>query len=172
MKLQTGTSLALFSVLEAAAEIWRPGLAADIADKYGVSIHHLAKVLRELGRAGIVEATRGVGGGYRFAGNAKRLTLLDVISRFEEVTAQPLDSDGSATDVGRALGRILTEIDETARATFGSITIATMLKLIERERHPASGPSPHGPASTAGSAVSSTAPGRPPGVRPGRPAAS
>jgi Rrf2 family protein len=136
MKLQTGTSLALYSVLEAAANPGRQVSAADIADKYGVSIHHLAKVLRELGRAGIVEATRGAGGGYRFVGNAKRLTLMDVIERFEDISARSPEAGGNATAsaVGLALARVLAEIDETAKATFRSITIETMLKLIERER--------------------------------------
>jgi hypothetical protein len=36
--------------------------------------------------------------------------------------------------VERALEEVLAEIDETARATFGSITITTMLKLMERHR--------------------------------------
>jgi DNA-binding IscR family transcriptional regulator len=54
VKLQTATSLALVSVLEAAANSGRAVSAADIAEKYGVSIHHLAKVLRELARAGVV----------------------------------------------------------------------------------------------------------------------
>ena len=39
-----------------------------------------------------------------------------------------------ATDAGRALARVLAEIDEIAKATFRSITIDTMLKLIARER--------------------------------------
>ena len=59
--------------------------AAEIAAKYGESPHHLAKVLSELARAGIVESVRGVGGGYRFAANARRLTLLDVIRLFEDI---------------------------------------------------------------------------------------
>lgn len=139
MKLQTGTSLALYSVLEAAANPGRQISAADIAEKYGVSIHHLAKVLRELGRAGIVEATRGARGGYRFVGNAKRLTLMDVIERFEDISARSPEAGGNATAsaVGLALARVLAEIDETAKATFRSITIETMLKLIERERRAA-----------------------------------
>ena len=135
MKLQTATSLALVSVLEAAANPGRPVSAADIAGKYGVSIHHLAKVLRELARARLVESARGVGGGYRFVGNAKRLTLMDVIERFEDISARSPEAGGArpATDVGRAIARVLAEIDETAKATFRSITIDTMLKLIARE---------------------------------------
>lgn len=136
MKLQTATSLALVSVLEAAAQPDRQVSASDIAEKYGVSIHHLAKVLRELGRAGVFEATRGAGGGYRFVGNAKRLTLLDVIELFEDIGARSPEAGGAdpATEVGRALARVLSEIDEIAKATFRSITIGTMLMLVERER--------------------------------------
>lgn len=139
MKLQTATSLALVSVLEAAANPGRTVAAAEIAEKYGVSIHHLAKVLRELARAGVVESARGVGGGYRFAGNAKRLTLMDVIERFEDISARSPEGGRTTTDAGRALARVLAEIDEIAKATFRSITIDTMLKLIARERGASAG---------------------------------
>jgi Rrf2 family protein len=140
MRLQTATSLALVSVLEAAANPARTVSAADIADKYSVSIHHLAKVLRELARAGVVESARGVGGGYRFTGNAKRLTLMDLIERFEDISARSPEGGRTTTDAGRALARVLAEIDETAKATFRSITIATMLKLMARERGAAGAP--------------------------------
>jgi Rrf2 family protein len=120
MKLQKGTSLALFSVLEFAANPGRQLSAAEIAEKYGASTHHLAKVLRELGRAGLVESARGVGGGYRFSGNAKRLTLMDVIELFENISTRTGESDefDESSDVGRALGAVMTEIDEIANATF------------------------------------------------------
>jgi Rrf2 family protein len=136
LKLQKSTTLALYSVLEFAANPDRQISAAEIAAKYGVSTHHLAKVLRELVRAGLVESVRGVGGGYRFSGNAKRVTLMSVIELFEDIGRRADDSDefGNATDVGSALGIVLTEIDEIAKATFLSITLDTMRKLIERQR--------------------------------------
>jgi len=136
MKLQRSTSIALCSILEAAASPERLVSAPEIAEKYGVSPHHLAKVLQQLGRARLVVASRGVGGGYRFVGNPKRVTLLDVIEIFEDISARPAESGDkeNATDVGRALALVLSEVDETARATFRSITISTMLKLIARER--------------------------------------
>jgi Rrf2 family protein len=139
MKLQKGTSLALYSVLEFAANPGRQLSAAEIAEKYGASTHHLAKVLRELGRAGLVESARGVGGGYRFSGNAKRLTLMDVIELFEDISTRTGESDefDASSEVGRALGAVMTEVDEIARATFRSITVDTMLKLIQRQRHAA-----------------------------------
>ncbi|MEO8754997.1 MAG: Rrf2 family transcriptional regulator [Casimicrobiaceae bacterium] len=136
MKLQKNTSLALYSVLDFAADPTRHISGAEIAQKYGVSPHHLAKVLSELARAGIVESVRGVGGGYRFAGNARRLTLMDVIQLFEQfgMPEGARREAGERTPVGGALRAVLSEIDDIARATFNSITLATMLQLIERQQ--------------------------------------
>lgn len=134
MKLQKNTRLALYSVLEFAARPCELVPAADVAARYGESAHHLAKVLSELARAGIVESVRGVGGGYRFAGNARRLTLLDVIRLFEDLGADSADERARRTPVDHALGLVLSEIDQTAIATFGSITVATMLAMVARQR--------------------------------------
>ena len=133
MRLQKNTALALYSVLEFASEPERHVPAAEIAEKYGVSSHHLAKVLAELARSGVVESVRGAGGGYRFAGNARRLTLMDIIQMFEEIAPQAPERAG-ATPVDAALGAVLAEIDENAKATFSSITLATMLQLVARQQ--------------------------------------
>lgn len=133
MKLQVNTTLALYSVLEFAADPERHIPAAEIAERYDVSPHHLAKVLAELARAGIVESVRGVGGGYRFAANARRLTLMDVIQLFEEPAPGNNRHEATRTPVDRALDTVLAEIDQIAKATFSSITIATMLQLVRRQ---------------------------------------
>ncbi len=134
MRLQTSTMLALYSVLEAASHPDKQVSAAEIAERYGVSAHHLAKVLREMGRAGILDSSRGVGGGYRFCGNAKRLTLMDVIEHFEDIGAHAPEPGMAETDIASAIVRVLTEIDDIAKATFRSITIETLLKLVAREQ--------------------------------------
>jgi len=155
MRLQKNTLLALYSAIEFAIDPARHISAAEIADKHGVSPHHLAKVLSELTRAGMVESVRGVGGGYRFAGNARRLTLMDIIQLFEDFdapgaeqqAARPAPRDKRSAYTGRntarnhpalavdmALGAVFSEIDQIAKATFSSITLATMLQLIERQQ--------------------------------------
>jgi Rrf2 family protein len=142
VRLQKNTLAALYSVLEFAAHPERQLSAAEIASKYRVSPHHLAKVLRALGRAGLLESARGVGGGYRFTGNPKRLTLMDVIGLFEEISAPPRgarravrrEGAPAAAEVEDAVGVVLTEIDEIAKATFRTITLDTMLKLVARRR--------------------------------------
>ncbi len=134
MRLQKNTSLALYSVLEFVRTPERHIAAAEIAAKYRVSAHHLAKVLAELARSGILASVRGAGGGYRFTGNAKRLTLMDIIQRFEEFgDAMPSLASEAATPVETALGAVLSEIDANAKATFRSITLATMMRLIDRQ---------------------------------------
>ena len=132
MKLQRNSLLALYSLAEFAGDPTRHISAAEIADKYQVSPHHLAKVLAELARAGIVQSVRGVGGGYRFAANARRLTLLDVIARFEDVGSGTTERNGR-TPADRALSTVLTEIDEIAKATLKSVTLATLLRLMQQK---------------------------------------
>ena len=133
MRLQISTRLALYAALQLAADSRKQFAAAEIAERFGISVNHLAKVLRTLGRAGLVEAVRGAGGGYRFRGNARRVTLLDVIQLFEDVASRERadDEPGAASGEGRALRRVLDEIDDIARATLSSITLATMLKLMQ-----------------------------------------
>jgi Rrf2 family protein len=142
VKLQISTRLALCAALQLAADPRKQFAAAEIAERFGISVNHLAKVLRTLGRAGLVEAVRGAGGGYRFRGNVRRVTLLDVIQLFEDVASRErADAEpGAGSDEGRALRRVLDEIDDIARATLSSITLATMLKLIQERPSAPEGP--------------------------------
>lgn len=151
MRLQISTQLAIFAVLELATREGQQLSVADIGEKYDVSSHHLAKVMHVMGRAGLVRSVRGAGGGYQFSGNARRTTLLDVVQLFEDANSAEQDCGAAdATPEGQALRQVLSEIDDIARATLGSITIATMRKLVDRNatgtgRQPKTGhPRPRG----------------------------
>jgi Rrf2 family transcriptional regulator, nitric oxide-sensitive transcriptional repressor len=132
MKLQVASRLAIYAVLELAGAPDAQMSAAEIGAKYGVSTHHLAKVMHTLGRAGLVRSVRGARGGYQFSGNAKRTTLMQVIELFENVGGSDSENleAGEDTPAGHALGRVLGEIDDLTRATFSSITLSTMLKMM------------------------------------------
>ena len=132
MRLQKNTLLALYSVLEFAAQPGRQLSVTDIAAELRVTPHHLAKVLRALGRAGMVDSVRGARGGYRFVANAKRVNLMDVIALFEDIGAPVARRRRTRRPAEQALEQVLAEIDQTARATFGSVTLDTMLKLTAR----------------------------------------
>lgn len=134
MNLQVASRLAIFAVLELAANPERQLSVGEIGEKYEVSSHHLAKVMHVLGRAGLVRSARGAGGGYQFVGNTRRTTLLDIIQLFENLGSRDDDgAPGATTREGAALREVLGEIDDIARATLGSITIATLLNLVERQ---------------------------------------
>lgn len=148
MRLQISTRLAIFAALELTARENRQVSVAEIGEKYGVSSHHLAKVMHVMGRAGLVRSVRGAGGGYQFVANPRRVTLLDVAQLFEDLSSVEQNSAADdATPEDEALREVLTEIDDIARATLGSITIATMHKLVDRRG------SNGGRRSKAGSAV-------------------
>jgi Rrf2 family transcriptional regulator, nitric oxide-sensitive transcriptional repressor len=132
MRLQISTRLAIFAVLELAKREGAQLSVAEIGEKYGISSHHLAKVMHTLGRAGLVRSVRGAGGGYQFSGNARRTTLLDVAELFEDLNSVESDNGGAGTPEDRALRQVLEEVDDIARGTLGSITIATMRKLVDR----------------------------------------
>lgn len=133
MRLQVSSRLAIFAVLELASREGRQVSVAEIGEKYGVSSHHLAKVMHVMGRAGLVRSIRGAGGGYQFVGNARRTTLLEVAQLFEDLSSVEQSAGAvDATPEELTLGEVLNEIDDIARATLGSITIATMRKLVDR----------------------------------------
>ncbi len=136
MKLQKSTIFGLYAVLELASDTTRQLSTGDIADRYDISTHHLAKVMRTLARGGLVQSVRGARGGYRFSGNANRVTLLDVINLFEDLRSElDLESGDNAApknEIDMALQAVRIEIDELARATLQSITLNTLIKDAHR----------------------------------------
>ncbi len=130
MKLNKASLFALISVLELASDAERQLSTTDIAKKYCISTHHLAKVMRNLVHEGVIQAIRGVGGGYRFAGNINRTTLLDIIQLFETMESE-LDlphwgEDGNP--IVAELQSVTNEIDNLTKAVLDTITLATALK--------------------------------------------
>jgi Rrf2 family nitric oxide-sensitive transcriptional repressor len=105
----------------------------EIAQIYGISQHHLAKVLRTPSRAGIVGSTRGPGGGCEFTGNANRLTLYDIIHLFEGDRVEEDKTDVPSTPVAAEVARVLAEIDRITTATLRSVTLQTIIKNANRK---------------------------------------
>ncbi len=140
MKLNKGSLFALLAVLELASDPERQLSTADIADKYDISTHHLAKVMRNLVHGGLVQAVRGVGGGYRFAGNVSRTTLLDVIQLFETLESEldiPNHWQQAGEPIVAELQSITKEIDNLTKAVLDTITLATALKSSSQRAQPA-----------------------------------
>ena len=139
MKMHKASLFALYAILELASDPERQLSATDIADKYGISTHHLAKILRTLVRSGLIQAVRGVGGGYRFTGIVNRTTLLDVIELFETLESDldlptPQGLEGAA--VVEELQNISREIDDLTKAVLDTITLETALNSARQRLKP------------------------------------
>jgi len=57
--------------------------AAGLAERAGLEMPTVAKVLKPLAQAGLVEGFRGASGGYRLARDASEMTLVDIVEAME-----------------------------------------------------------------------------------------
>ena len=133
MKLQQATRYAIWAVIELASRPDEQIPAQELAETYQVSKSHLVRILHALTRANIVTSARGPGGGFAFRGNAKRLTLYDIICLFE--TGWPNeegDNMQTANLLAGELSRVLHEVDRITSATLRSVTVQTIINSARR----------------------------------------
>jgi Rrf2 family protein len=137
--LNKSARYALYAALEMALAEPRPVTAGGVASDYGIPPTALAKVLQQLVRSGIATGSRGVGGGYRLARAASKISVLDVVSTFDP--ARPagqcvvLDAGDACARRGPCSVRgLFDEVDELVRCTFASVTVETLAKRARRGR--------------------------------------
>ncbi len=63
-------------------------LGRDLAEQASIPANYLSKILWTLGNAGIIDATRGNGGGYRLKRNAAEIYLFEVVELFDRDRAR------------------------------------------------------------------------------------
>jgi FeS assembly SUF system regulator len=57
--------------------------AADVSNATGIALPTVSKLLKSLGRAGLVNSTRGSNGGYRLARHPRDISAADIIDALE-----------------------------------------------------------------------------------------
>ncbi len=82
MQLTTQTDYALRTLMYLASRSGRAKVA-EVADLFGISSHHVAKVVNLLSRYGYIRSVRGLGGGIELAKKADEIPLGEVVERFE-----------------------------------------------------------------------------------------
>ncbi len=90
VKIRESVSLALHSMAVLAGRPDDIVTTKDIAGILGASSAHLAKVLKTLEHTGYVHSTRGPSGGFKLAGDADEITLMDIYAAIEG----PVESEG------------------------------------------------------------------------------
>ena len=85
MRLTQWTDYTLRVLMYCAASQGReqPVTITEIADRHGISRSHLTKIVQQLGALGLLETTRGRGGGMRLARDARDINIGDVVRHTE-----------------------------------------------------------------------------------------
>lgn len=82
MRLTTQTDYALRILMYLTVRSGRTTIA-QVADLFGISVHHVAKVVNVLARHGFIRSVRGIGGGIELARSPESISLGDVIQSIE-----------------------------------------------------------------------------------------
>ncbi|HWL58536.1 MAG TPA: Rrf2 family transcriptional regulator [Paracoccus sp. (in: a-proteobacteria)] len=127
MRLTTFTDYGLRMLMRMASEPERPFSTAELAEEYGLSRNHLAKIVQHLARAGLVETRRGGGGGAILARPADQVRLGEVIALLEE--GQPLvecfSADGGDCTINGCC-RLKARLRSAERAFMAELNGATL----------------------------------------------
>jgi len=114
MKISKRTEYALRSVVFISKQGGKIVSASDISSQLGISIKFLEQVLRVLKSGKIVRSERGNKGGYVVDRNPSELTLLEIVSLFEDsLIVKPSSSNGNGAGPSETVfGEIWTEIND------------------------------------------------------------
>jgi Rrf2 family transcriptional regulator, nitric oxide-sensitive transcriptional repressor len=132
MRLTLFTDYAFRSLIFLGLKGEESGRIREIAEHYGISEHHLTKVVQKLARAGFVKTLRGRGGGLRLARPAAEIGVGAVVRAVEDDLAlvecfTPAGacvirrSCGLKGVLGEALGAFLAVLD---RYTLADLLVA------------------------------------------------
>lgn len=125
-------SLSAQYALRAILHIARDGrahTADDIATVTGIPRGYLAKILNQLQRAGLIQAQRGLNGGYRFARDSEQVNALEVVRAIDTVPSFIACTQCQATKAGGACGALafLAETSAECERRFRQTTLAQLL---------------------------------------------
>lgn len=103
----------------------REASVRDLAEMQGISVDYAAKLFTRLAKAGIVESTEGIRGGFTLARPATAITVQDVVDA--------IDGDKRLFDCREVWGQCAVFEDEPpAWATRGTCSIDAVMQSAER----------------------------------------
>lgn len=105
----------------------------EVADVYGISRHHLVKVVHDLGRSGYLETHRGIGGGFTLALPPAKIRLGDIV-RLGEETESVIECSAGRNRPCRIFPacRLKGVLDEAAAAFFAVLDGYSLADLMKQ----------------------------------------
>jgi Rrf2 family transcriptional regulator, nitric oxide-sensitive transcriptional repressor len=105
----------------------------EVADAFGISRHHLVKVVHDLGRSGYLETHRGIGGGFTLGRPAEKIRLGDIVRLGEETdrVIECADKENRQCRLFPAC-RLKDVLDEAAAAFFAVLDDYSLADLLKQ----------------------------------------
>ena len=133
MKLSAYSDYAVRVLMQTALRSPQRVTVAEVAQTFGISRHHLVKVVHDLGRSGYLTTQRGIGGGFTLARAPEAIRLGDIV-RLGEETEKVIDCRDGAGQPCRLYPacRLKGVLDEAAAAFFAVLDRYTLDELIQQ----------------------------------------
>jgi len=129
MRLSTRGRFAITAMIDLALrEKGFPVPLSDLALRHGISLSYLEQVFARLRQSGLVESTRGPGGGYTLGFRGDTITVADIIGAIEEV------GDGSGERGRDSVINTQSLWDSLNTAVFEHMKTITLKSLADEQR--------------------------------------
>jgi Rrf2 family nitric oxide-sensitive transcriptional repressor len=146
MRLTTFTDYSLRVLIYLGAQPAHRATIGEVASVFHISRNHLVKVAHFLGKEGLLENTRGHGGGMRLAAAPERINIADVVRRAEggDLPAECFDPerDRCVISGGCKLRGVFHEAVNAFYAVLAQYTLADLVRnrsVLAKVLFPASG---------------------------------
>ena len=116
----------------------QPFSAAGVAEAEQIPPFYLAKVLQDLGRAGLLKSARGRGGGFYLSRPADEITLIEVVSAVEDPRRLEaecvLGIDECNDDAPCPMHETWKSFRDGALEALRTLTVARLVEELERKK--------------------------------------
>ena len=119
--------------------------ATELADRAGLEVPTVAKLLKPLAQAGLVEGFRGVNGGYRLARAASQINLVEIVEAMEGplgMTECSVHAGACGIEQSCGVRANWRRINDVVADALRGVTLAEMLASVPRAPRKARGTIP------------------------------
>jgi len=127
MKMTTKGRYAVTAMLDLALQYGQaPTPLANIAERQDLSLSYLEQLFAQLRREGLVNSTRGPGGGYSLGREPAEIAISEIIKAVNEPLPETSNDDGPCY-----MAQVWSELSAEIEQFLDSVSLADILKSVE-----------------------------------------